>query len=252
MSFRLRLFALHLLASATVLALVLGCLYLGWYRWPGWYLAVARNVFLLLAGVDLVLGPCLTAIVASTKKPRRELARDIGIIAAVQLIALAYGTYSLWEGRPLYYAFSENMLELVQAYDIDPDEWSLAQRRNPALAPHWYSRPRWIWAPLPENPAERDRILRAAITGETDVINMPRYFHPWQSGASALREQLQPVASIRFLGSDEKRRIEQRMRQAGLDPERANAIIFMGRTARLVAVFDPDTLRLLTLLGVGR
>ena len=34
------------------------------------------------------------------RKPRRELARDISIIAIVQLCALGYGTVSLWNGRP--------------------------------------------------------------------------------------------------------------------------------------------------------
>jgi len=35
MNFRFKAFALHLAGSATVIQLVLGALYLGWYRWPG-------------------------------------------------------------------------------------------------------------------------------------------------------------------------------------------------------------------------
>ena len=80
MKFRLKAFGLHLLASATVLSLTLGTLYLGWYRWPGWYLADVPRVVAVMAGVDLVLGPTLTLIIASTKKLRRELTRDIAMI----------------------------------------------------------------------------------------------------------------------------------------------------------------------------
>ncbi len=122
MKFRLKAFGLHLLASATVLSLTLGTLYLGWYHWPGWYLADVPRVVAVMAGVDLVLGPTLTLIIASRKKLRRVLTRDIAMIVAVQLIALIYGTTSLWQGRPLYYAFSENVLQMVQAYDLDADE----------------------------------------------------------------------------------------------------------------------------------
>ncbi len=161
MHFRLKAFSLHLLSSATLLTLILGSLYFGWYRWPGWYLTDVKTVVLVMVCVDVVLGPTLTLIIANQKKSRRELTRDIGIIVAVQLCALTYGSVSLWSGRPLYYAFSENVLQLVQAYDIDAKEAELGREQNPALAPHWYSLPRWIWAPLPQDAEEAKTIMTA-------------------------------------------------------------------------------------------
>src|ERR1700728_4776238 len=189
MGFRLRALGLHLIASVLVLTLVLGSLYLGWYRWPGWYLADALRVLAALAGVDLALGPLLTLVVARSSKPRRELARDIAIIVVIQLFALSYGAMLLWKGRPLYYAYSEGFLQLVQAYDIDGQESGLARKQNPELAPHWYSLPRWIWAPLPKEPGERNKIIKSAIAGGDDVISMPRYFKPWEPRFPELRKQ---------------------------------------------------------------
>src|SRR5215472_14210875 len=113
MRFRLKAFGLHLLGSVSALFLVLGSLYLGWYRWPGWYLSSVLHVVGIVVMVDLVLGPTLTLIVANPGKPRRELVRDISMIVTVQLAALLYGTVTLWGGRPLYYTFSVNSLELV-------------------------------------------------------------------------------------------------------------------------------------------
>src|SRR6266853_1342767 len=92
MHFRLKAFSLHLLASTTVLTLILGSLYFGWYRWPGWYLTDVTTVVLVMVCVDVVLGPTLTFIIANKNKPRRELVRDIGIIVALQLCALTYGS----------------------------------------------------------------------------------------------------------------------------------------------------------------
>src|SRR5690349_18721712 len=106
MRFRFKAFGLHLLGSTCLLALALGALYLGWYRWPGWYLAGAVTVALMMSGVDVVLGPMLTLLVANPRKPRRELARDISIIVAMQLLAAGYGILTLWNGRPLYYTYS--------------------------------------------------------------------------------------------------------------------------------------------------
>ena len=174
MHFRLKAFALHLLSSATILTLILAALYFGWYRWPGWYLTDVTRVVLVMVCVDVVLGPTLTLIIANQKKSRRELTRDIGIIVAVQLCALTYGSVSLWNGRPLYYAFSESVLQLVQAYDIDANEAKLGREQNPDLAPHWYSLPRWIWAPLPQNAGEAKKIITSSITGGDDVISIDR------------------------------------------------------------------------------
>ena len=81
MRFRLKAFGLHLTGSACALTLVLGGLYLGWYRWPGWYLTGVLHVLVIVGIVDLGLGPTLTLIIANPRKPRLALARDIAIIA---------------------------------------------------------------------------------------------------------------------------------------------------------------------------
>src|SRR5215472_235675 len=143
MRFRITAFALHLLGSAGALTLILGALYLGWYRWPGWYLTSVLHVVGIVVLVDLVIGPTLTLIVANPRKARRVFARDVAVIVTVQLAALVYGTVTLWKGRPLYYTFSADRLEIVQASDLQSGDIAVALRENPSLAPHWYSLPRW-------------------------------------------------------------------------------------------------------------
>ena len=128
MRFRFKAFGWHLLGSASALTLTLGVLYLGWYHWPGWYLADMPTVLAIMVGVDVVLGPLLTFIVADPAKARRILARDVGVILLVQLVAFGYGVTTLWHGRPLYYAFSVNSLTVVQAQDIQHDSADRARR----------------------------------------------------------------------------------------------------------------------------
>jgi hypothetical protein len=239
MKFRLKAFGWHLLASLGALTLIFGSLYLGWYRWPGWYLADVSMVVLVMAGVDLVVGPTLTFVIANDRKPRRELARDIAIIVTMQLAALIYGSASIWSGRPLYYAFSENVLQLVQAYDLNSAESALARGQHAELAPHWYSLPRWIWAPLPTDEAERARIVTSAISGGDDVISLPRYFKPWEQGVPALRTQLKKVDDVAYFSGGQKKILKQRMRAAGFDADQLNSIPLTGRGKPLLAVFDP-------------
>ena len=253
MKFRFKAFGLHLLGSAIVLMLVLGGLYLGWYRWPGWYLCNAPSVVAVLLLVDLTLGPLLTLLIANPAKPRRDLARDIGIIVCVQVAALAYGTVTLWNGRPLYYAFSEDRLQIVQASDLKAPEIARAQRENPALAPHWYSLPRWVWAPLPDAADLRRSIVVSALTGGTDVIEMPRYFRPWQEGLPTLRAQLKSLAGQRDIRlHNAEPLLRKNMQQRGLPPDESVSIMMTGQGSPLLAVFDRNTLRLRALLRSDR
>jgi hypothetical protein len=249
MNFRFKAFGLHLLASAIALTCILGALFLGWYRWPGWYLADASQVFKVLAGVDLVVGPLLTGVIANPSKPRRSLARDIAIIGCVQLLALMYGATSLWNGRPLYYAFSEGLLQVVQAYDIDAEQATLGRRQNPQLAPHWYSLPRWIWAPLPQDPQESNKIVAAAITGGNDVTSMPRYFKSWEQGLASLRMQLNKVDDQKYFSAKEKTMLKARMLAAGLATEQLNTMAFEGRARPLLAVFDLSSLKIIAIFS---
>jgi hypothetical protein len=246
--FRLKAFGLHLLGSATALLLVFGGLYLGWYRWPGWYLAGAASVAPVVVGVDLALGPLMTLLIASPRKPLRTLARDISIIVAVQLVALGYGAVTLWQGRPLYYTFSVDSLDMVQASELSQQEIAAARRQNQWLAPHWYSLPQWAWVPLPENPDEAAKIVTQATFGGTDVIQMPRYYRPWREGLPSLAKQLRTVDDAKGFYPREKQLLKQRMSRLGLSPDQPVALTMWGRGRPLLAVFDRATLRILAIL----
>jgi len=248
MRFRLKAFSLHLLVSASVLMLVLGGLFVGWYRYPGWYLADAAHIVVLVAAVDLALGPTLTLIVAHPRKARRVLARDIAAIAVVQAIALVYGAYTLWYGRPLYYAFSVDRLQVVQASDLKPGKIAGAKDENGEFAPHWYSLPRWIWAPLPENPDEAAKIVQSAVFGGDDVVQMPRYFRSWDRGLEELRKQLRAVDEWQFLSRVEKQTLRTRMARLGIPVDRRNTLIMWGGNRRVLVVFDFDTLHIRVML----
>jgi hypothetical protein len=245
MKFRFKMFAWHLTCSVMVLTLVLGGLYLGWYQWPGWYLTNALRVAPILASVDLVLGPLCTLLIANQAKSRKVLARDISIIATVQLAALIYGVSTLWNGRPLYYTFSEDRLQLVQAQDLDPDEVALGRKQNPQFAPHWYSLPRWVWAPLPQDANAKEQIIESAVGGGNDVIQMPRYFQAWEKGLPQLRDHLLTVDQQHdFSFFKKKPRLKQMMQQLGLPPDDPATMIMSGQAPALLVVFDRASLQI--------
>ncbi|MGB6449352.1 MAG: hypothetical protein WBE92_01220 [Steroidobacteraceae bacterium] len=250
MRFRLKAFGFHLLGSASVLTLVLGGLYLGWYRWPGWYLTGVRHIAALVVSIDLALGPLMTLVIASPAKPGRALARDICVIVAVQLAALTYGSATLWRGRPLYYAFSAvTGLQMVQAVDLTPSQVALGRRDNPSLAPTWHSPTRWVLAPLPENKQAREQAIQSMIASRVELVQMPRYFRPWNQGFSMLRKRLSLVSNQTTFTKAERQALETKMRRRGLEPDRPDTLLLTGRGTPLLAVLDPGTLQIKAILA---
>jgi hypothetical protein len=246
--FRVKAFVYHLLGSAFFMGLLMGGLYLGWYRWPGWYLAGASTIALMMLGFDVILGPLLTFVVANPAKLRRELARDVGIIVCVQLIAAGYGATTLWNGRVLYYVFSHKFLEIVQASDLDAEQVALGKKLDPKFAPHWYSLPRWIYVPLPEDGKLQEQIVLGAIAGGNDVTQMPRYYQSWEAGLPQLRRELRVVDKMGEFSLKEKKTLKERMKDRNLDPDKPIAIPMMGRIRPLLAVIDPASVRITALI----
>jgi hypothetical protein len=203
-----------------------------------------KTVVFVMVGVDVVLGPTLTLIIANKNKPRRELARDISIIVVVQLCALVYGSMQLWNGRPLYYVFSQNALSVVQAYDVNDQEADLGRRQNPQFGPHWYSLPRWAWAPLPQDPKERQELIAETVSRVGDVSLKPRYYKPWEQGLPALRDQLGKLDDSKFYSAPERKKLKEHMQADGVATDEANTLPFTGRSRPLLAVFDRSSLRM--------
>lgn len=109
----------HLLLSALVALAAALLVFFVWYPYPYAELVGGRELFFIVISVDVVCGPLLTLIVFSPTKPRSELIRDIGLIALVQIAALAYGLHSVALARPVYLAFEGDRFRAVMVPDID-------------------------------------------------------------------------------------------------------------------------------------
>lgn len=90
-----------------------------WYPAPLVKATDASKIFIMILLVDLVLGPLLTFIVY--RKNKKTLRMDLTIIVLIQLSALGYGLYSVYEARPVWMAYVADRFELVRVNDIIED-----------------------------------------------------------------------------------------------------------------------------------
>lgn len=175
--------SLHLLLSG-VLALIVGFfIFRVWYPHPYGELSGGKNIFLLLIGVDVVCGPLLMLILFDKLKSRSELLRDIGLIAIIQLAALGYGVFTVWQARPLFLVQEIDRFKVISAPDLLNSSISSLPK---SLMPAWHTGPIAIAIRAPVNEEERLSVLFESIRGGRDYAERPEFYLPY-AGENALK-----------------------------------------------------------------
>jgi hypothetical protein len=192
MNQRIRWAGWHLLLSAG-LALVGAVLVFGvWYPQPYTQLSGGLGLFAILMGVDMVLGPMLTALVASSAKPRKELRRDIGLIVVLQLLALGYGMYSIANARPVHIVFEIDRFRVVSAADVDPSQ---LQKAGPAYRRLPWTGPTVVGARKSSTNQEMVDALDLAMQG-MDLAMQPARWEDYALHVPAVLKAARPAAQL--------------------------------------------------------
>ena len=175
--------SIHLIGSLLVAVLAAALVFLLWYPYPYRELAGGRELFLLIIAVDVVSGPLLTAVLFNRTKPRAELWRDLGLVAIIQLAALSYGLFTVWQARPLFLAQEKDRFKVVMAADVDAG--ALASLSS-SLKPNLISGPVVVALREAADSKERNKVLFESIKGGRDYAERPEFYLPYE-GANALK-----------------------------------------------------------------
>jgi hypothetical protein len=138
MKFRLLCFASHLSVSFAIALCALFVVFSLWYPAPLDKALGVVSIFLLLLAIDVIVGPLLTLLVA--KQGKKTLKTDLLTIGVIQFLALAYGLYTVAQGRPVWLIYDNGRFEVVQAYEavLDSNDASSSKIFHLGLAgPVW-------------------------------------------------------------------------------------------------------------------
>lgn len=189
---RLKAAGIHLVVSAAVALLAAMIIFLLWYPSPFDVVAGGTQLFVLVMSVDVVAGPALTFVVASPGKPRAELGRDLAVIAAFQLGALAYGLHTVSEARPVVVAFEVDRLRVVSAAEVDA---KLLPEAPAGLRDLSWTGPRPIAAIKPTDPDQAFRSVELGLSG-VDLSMDPRNWRTYASASEATWRAAKPLRLV--------------------------------------------------------
>jgi hypothetical protein len=187
----LRAAGIHLLCSLAVAALAAALVFGLWYPYPYEALSGGRELFLLVVAVDVVCGPLLTLVLFNSAKPRAELWRDLCLVALIQLAALGYGLWTVWQARPLFLVQEVDRFKVVMAPSLVDGEVAALPA---SIRPSFWHGPITVAIRSPKDVKEKNTVLFDSLEGGRDYAERPDFYLPY-TGEAALRalKRIKPI-----------------------------------------------------------
>ena len=98
---RLSAMAIHAMISAIVFVATAAILIFLFFPSIHFQINGGGQGLRLMFAIDLILGPLLTFLIFNPLKSLREKIFDLSCVALVQLLALVYGFYTIYQQRPV-------------------------------------------------------------------------------------------------------------------------------------------------------
>ena len=233
---RWKAFGLHLAISALIAGIVIALVVVLWYPSP-YFVAMGGEVLLrLLIGVDVVIGPLITLIIFDPRKPR--LKYDLAAIAALQVAALTYGSYVMFDARPVYTVFVGDRFYTVPANSIDQGSRA---RAVPEFGPLPLDGPRVVGARKSANADESREIAMLAMVGGPDIQHLPHLYVPYASVTAEAARAAKPLVTLAQKGKEPSDRVTDFVAVNGRAGRSLGFVPVRARNRDFAAVVDRKT-----------
>ena len=179
---------IHFVATLVLAAIAAALIFLVWFPDPFQTMVGGTELFVLVVGCDLALGPLMSLVIFNRGKSRRHLLIDYSIVGLIQVAALVYGCIIVAGSRPVYIAFNTDRFEVVTARDIAEPE--LAAAREPKYASLPWTGPVFVGISVPES--DRSDALFQSLNGNEEH-QRPKFYVPYARVADVMRKRAKPL-----------------------------------------------------------
>jgi len=233
------------LLVAVVIALLVFYFY---FPYPYRDIVGGKELFWLIISVDVVCGPLLTAVIFDRRKPRRELVMDLGFIALIQVLALAYGLSTLWQARPVYLVFEVDRFRVVTYADIKKDELQPETESLHRLS--WYGGVQLLGTRAPRDNAEEMESLDFSIQGY-DPSTRPSWWQDYALSIAEVKQRAHSAATLIQKKPQQAQLVRDAIAQIGKTEE---GILWLPvtsfRSAEWIVLLDKNTAQPVTFLPI--
>lgn len=190
---RLKAAGIHLAISLAIAALSALLVFFVWYPYPYREISGGRELFLLVVVVDVIMGPLMTLAVFNQAKPRKLLRLDLAVIGLLQLVALAYGLWTVAVARPVHLVYEIDRFRVVHAVDV---EISLLKQAAPSLQQLPLMGPTLLSVREFKDGKEKFDATMAALQGVT-LGARPDLWQSYEEAKAQIIANAKPVAELK-------------------------------------------------------
>ncbi len=184
----------HLTISVIVAIAAALLVFLVWYPSPLQKAVGVGNVFWMMLGIDVVLGPLLTFVVF--KQGKKTLKLDLSVIAILQISALIYGLHTVYIGKPAYIVFAQDTFDVVRVINLDAESAAKTPQTKGAFEGTPWLSPKWVGAKAPEDKKQAQAILFKALAGGADWPQMAETYVPLMNMHQEVSKQAKPLETF--------------------------------------------------------
>jgi hypothetical protein len=243
---RLRAALIHIALSAAIALAVFLPIYFFWYPDVLFESAGGKDLFLMIVGVDVTLGPLVTLLIF--KPGKWGLKFDLVTIALLQSCALAYGVSVLFEARPAYIAYVKDRYEIVRANSFPEGELAKAHAKGYDKLP--VTGPKLVGVRLPKDPDEQFNLMISAFAG-VDAQYYPRYYVPYDEVRDEVRMEAMPIETLRKRNPHRIPEIDRAVAATGMPADQVRFLPMRSGKTDLTVLVDRrtgDVLRITSLI----
>ncbi|MEG2031435.1 MAG: hypothetical protein RR376_12400 [Janthinobacterium sp.] len=200
---RTRAAIIHATLSLTIAAIISAIVFRVWFRGAIADITDSNSLYWMVITVDVICGPLLLLVIWNHRKPRRELIMDATIVVAIQLAALGYGVWTIYQIRPVYIVFEADRLRMINATEVDsddlrngPDRWKIL----PLLGPELLS------TRTPQNGDEMLRSIELSIAGKEPSVR-PEMWEEYGPAKDKVRVASRPLPELLAVYPDKQAEI---------------------------------------------
>lgn len=201
----------HLWPSLLVLATLAVVILFVWHPYPFRQFGESGKFASLLILAAVSLAPALTWFVY--KQGKRGLLFDLWVIVIIQLAAIAWGTYSLYQSRPYFMVHTVDRFEVFSKRDVD-----LTQVKDSRLLDKPLAGPILLYATMPADPVAFQNFLQEVMfEGKPDLQYRPEFWSLYAEKQKLALEKSRPLEDLRNARPESFSAIDQLVNDNGGD-----------------------------------
>lgn len=233
---RFRAASIHLLLSGLIVLTLIVLMFGLWY--PDKYFALmgGDGLIYLIGGVDICLGPLLTLVVF--KSGKKSLAFDLSVIALLQLAALSYGSYTMFNSRPVFTAYAKGEFQVATANEITDEE--LKRAKNTEWKKRPLTGPAVVAAIEPTDKKDKEDTSFVAAFG-AGLAQFPRLFVPYQSQREDILRKAKPIKELRKITTKNEKSIDEFLSEQSRPEQNFVYLPIYSAYTSMAAILDAKT-----------